>query len=183
MKLAHFTSMRNRATIACIHYRVNNEIASPELRVIDADGSALGVISREEAFRIAQSKGLDIVEIAPTAKPPVARIISYDKFRYQQEKEERKQRHQQRAKELKQVRITPRAAANDLSIKARKAEAFLEEGHKVEVGIYLRGREKGNRDWALQKLRDFLNMIRVPHAMTMEPRPGGRGFVTQIIKR
>lgn len=121
--------------------------------------------------------------MAPHAKPPVARIISFDKFRYQKEKEEKKQRLGERRKELKQIRITPRAALNDLQIKARKTNEFLEEGHKVELNLFLRGREKANKSWGLEKLKDFLKLIKVPYKVTMEPKRGGRGFVMQIDKK
>lgn len=149
--------------------------------MLGANGDSLGVMDTDTALAKAREAGLDLVEIAPNANPPVAKIISYDKFRYQKEKEDRKQRHAQKAKELKQVRITPRAGANDLAVKMRNVEKFLAEGHKVEIGIYLRGREKGNKEWALQKLNDFLKMVPVPFDKTMEPRAGGRGFIIQIV--
>lgn len=167
-----------------IHNRANNQITASELRVIDEHGENLGVLKREEALRIAKERGLDLIEIASAATPPVAKIISFDKFRYQKEKEEKKQyAAQKRVKELKQIRITPRAAKNDLEVKARKVDEFLESGHKVEIGVFLRGREKANRDWALDKLREFLLMIKAPHTITLPPRPGGRGFVTQVAKK
>jgi len=156
---------------------------APELRVIDENGENLDVLSKEKALAIAKEKNLDLIEIAPQAKPPVARIISYDKFRYQKKKEEKKQGQTQKAKGLKQVRISPRTALNDLQIKLTKVKEFLEEGHKVEISIYLRGREKGNRAWGLQKLKNFMLMIATPHIVTMEPRSGGRGFITQIAKK
>ena len=166
-----------------IQNRINNQIIAKELRVIDEAGENLGVMSKEDALALAQKKTLDLIEIAPMAKPPVARIMSFDKFRYYQGKEERKQKQAQKQKELKQVRISPRAALNDLQIRAKQADEFLKEGHKVEVGIFLRGREKGNKEWALQKMREFLTMISVPHEITMSPRQGGRGFVAQIARR
>jgi translation initiation factor IF-3 len=140
-------------------------------------------MKREDAFNLAKSKGLDIIEISPNANPPVARIISYDKFRYQKEKEEKKQRLAQKSKELKHVRISPRAAKNDLEVKVRRIEEFLEEGHKVEISIFMRGREKGNKNWSLQKLKDFVTMVKIPYQVTLEARPGGRGFITQITKK
>lgn len=168
----------------CIYTRVNNQITAPELRVINEDGANLGILARDEALRLAREQGLDLVEIAATANPPVAKIISFDKFRYQKEKEEKKlQVAQKKIGELKQIRITPRAAKNDLEIKVKKIEEFLSEGHKIEISIFLRGREKANRDWALQKLNGFLLMIKAPHVVTLTPRPGGRGFVTQIAKK
>lgn len=150
---------------------------------MDAEGTAIGVMSTADALAKARELGLDLVEIAANANPPVAKIISYDKFRYREEKEARKQRHAQKAKELKQVRITPRAATNDLGVKLKNVEKFLADGHKVEIGIYLRGREKGNKAWALQKLNEFIAMIQSPFEKTMEPRAGGRGFITQIVSK
>lgn len=167
-----------------IHTKINNQITAPELRVIDEHGANLGILPHDEALRLARERGLDLVEIAATANPPVVKIISFDKFRYQKEKEEKKlQVAQKKIGELKQIRITPRAAKNDLRIKVKKIEEFLAEGNKVEISIFLRGREKANRDWALQKLNEFLTMIKAPHVVTLTPRPGGRGFVTQIAKK
>jgi len=151
--------------------------------VVGPEGENIGVVSKEEALRLAIEKGLDLIEIAPTANPPVAKIIGFDKFRYQKEKEEKKKRFSQKSKELKHVRITPRAALNDLQIKARLADEFLAEGHKVEIGLFLRGREKANRAWNLQKLNDFMNMIKMPFKITSELKAGGRGIVAQIVKK
>lgn len=146
-------------------------------------GENLGVMTLSAALTAARERGLDLIEIAPTANPPVAKIIGFDKFRYQQVKEEKKKRHVQKAKELKQVRITPRAAANDLMVKVRRVEEFLAEGHKVEIGLFLRGREKGNKDWGLMKLKEFMKMITTPHQVTLPPKQGGRGFIAQITKK
>jgi len=132
---------------------------------------------------LAQEKGLDLIEIAPNAKPPVARIISFDKFRYQKEKENKKQRQAQKGKELKHVRITPRAAANDLEIKIKQTEEFLNQGHKVEINLFLRGRERTNKNWNLQKLNEFLTRIKIPHDIIMTPRMGVKGFIVQITKK
>lgn len=153
------------------------------MRVVDAFGKNLGVMKMEEALKIAVENNLDLIEIAPNAKPPVAKIINFDKFRYKQEKEEKKQRHGQQIKELKHVRITPRAAKNDLSIKARQADKFLEEGHRVEINLFLRGREKANKEWSYQKMKEFLEMIKTPHEVTVSPKSGGRGLITQINKK
>ena len=166
-----------------IRYRINNQITARELRVIDADGKNLGVLSFADALTRATNQGLDLIEVVATANPPVARILSYDKFRYEKGKEEKRQRKAEKVMELKHVRITPRAAKNDLEVKAKKAVEFLEEGHKVELMIFLRGREKGNKEWGLQKLKDFLPMIATPYSITMEPRFAGRGFVMQIEKK
>lgn len=151
--------------------------------MIDADGKNLGVLSFADALKRATEAGFDLIEVTATANPPVARILSYDKFRYEKEKEEKKQRQAEKTAELKHVRITPRAAKNDLEVKAKRAAEFLAEGHKVELMIFLRGREKGNKAWGLEKLKAFLPMITTPHTVTMEPKFSGRGFVMQIEKR
>lgn len=166
-----------------IRYRINNQIAAREFRVVDEQGENLGVITKEEALKIAAEKGLDLIEIAPMANPPVARIMSFDKFRYERDKEEKRQRQAQKPKELKEVRITPRAAQNDLRIRAKKADEFLKEGHKVTINLFLRGREKANKEWALQKMEEFFTMVSVPYQITMMPKPGGRGFIAQITKK
>ncbi len=151
--------------------------------MVSDTGENLGILTLSAALAAARERGLDLIEIAPAAKPPVAKIIGFDKFRYQQEKEEKKKRHAQKAKELKQVRITPRAAANDLMVKVRRVEEFLAEGHKVELGLFLRGREKGNKDWGLKKLKEFMGMITTPYQITLPPKAGGRGFIAQIAKK
>lgn len=140
-------------------------------------------MSREEALRRAEEGNIDLIEIAAGVKPPVARLMSYDKFRYQKEKEEKKQRLAQKGKELKSVRITARAASGDLQVKMKKLVEFLEEGHQVEIMLALRGREKRNKDWAFQKLKEFMALIPIPYQVTLPPKQGGRGFIAQIAKK
>ena len=151
--------------------------------MIDERGEDIGVLSKEDALALAKEKGLDLVEIAPQAKPPVARIISFDKFRYQQEKEAKKKQQKQKTKDMKHVRITPRAAKNDLEMKAQQARKFLENGHRLEINLFMRGREKANRQFGLQKLHNFLEMLETPHEITMQPRYSGRGYTAQIVKK
>ena len=148
--------------------------------MISENGGNLGIMSLEAALKLAMEKGLDLVEVVPLANPPVARIISFDKFRYQKEKEERKQRKSQKISELKKIRITPRAAKNDLEVKMKKVEEFLSEGHKVEIMIFLRGREKANKDWGRSKLEEFLKAITIEHKIIAPIKFAGRGFVAQV---
>jgi translation initiation factor IF-3 len=151
--------------------------------VVDELGANLGIMPREAALKLAESRGLDLIEIAPRAQPPVAKIISFDKFRYQKEKELKKQRSAQKISELKQIRLSARAAKNDLVIKAKKTEEFLNKGHRVEIMLKLKGREKYNRDWARYKLEEFLKLITVEYKIALEPRFGGQGLVMQISKK
>lgn len=166
-----------------IHYRINNQIQAPEIRVIGENGENLGILPLKDALIKAQEIGLDLIEIAAAANPPVGRIMSFDKFRYQKEKEEKKQRFVQKGKEMKYVRITARAAENDLQTKMKKLCEFIEGGHKVEIMLALKGREKANKDWAFKKFKDFLAAIPIPHSITVPPKPGGRGFIAQVGKK
>ena len=166
-----------------LNYRVNNQIIAPELRVVNEKGESIGIMSREAAFKLAQDSGLDLIETVPMAKPPVAKMIDYDKFRFQKEKELKKQKSSQKTGELKGIRVSPRAAKNDLDIKARLVEKFLSKGNNVEIMFQLKGREKANRDWAKQKLNEFLKTITVEYKVVSEPKFGGRGMAMQIAKK
>ncbi len=164
--------------------RINEHISAKEVRVIGTDDEALGVMPIEKARELAQEKELDLIEVAPNAVPPVAKIMSYDKFRYQKEKEDKKMRDLRRKSEteMKSIRISARAAKNDLDFKAKKVNTFLEEGGRVEIQIMLRGREKGNRDWARLKVDNFLQSIETPFKIVSPLKFGGRGATMHIIK-
>ncbi|MCL4437688.1 translation initiation factor IF-3 [Patescibacteria group bacterium] len=153
------------------------------MRVVDETGENLGVMPLEAALKLAAEKELDLIEIAPMVKPPVAKIISFDKFRYQKEKELKKQKSLQKISELKRVQITARAAKNDLEVRAKKADEFLNDGDKVEIMLVLKGREKYNRIWANQKMDEFMKMITVEYKITMPPKFIGKGIVMQIAKK
>ncbi|MBI3046157.1 MAG: translation initiation factor IF-3 [Candidatus Harrisonbacteria bacterium] len=163
--------------------RTNEKITALELRVIGEDGSNIGVLPLAEALKMAKERGLDLIEIAPTAKPPVGKIMSYDKYRYQETKKLKKQRAGTKTQELKGVRISARAAEHDLQVKANKVNEFLNEGHIVEIQLVMRGREKANRDWARQKLLDFIKMIIPEHKVLLEPKYSFRGFNMQVVKK
>jgi translation initiation factor IF-3 len=164
--------------------KINTAITAPELRVIDPEGENLGVMSLKEALALAKDKHqLDLIEISANAKPPVARIMSFDKYRYLEEKAEKKERQLQKATGIKQVQISVKAARNDLEIKLRKLHEFLEEGHPVEIAMRMRGREKGNKEWAEQKLKEFMDMITVEYKVVNPPKFAGRGMTAQIMKK
>ncbi len=162
--------------------KINNQIRAEEVRVIASDGANLGVMPLNKALELAQDQNLDLVEISSKAKPPVARIISFDKFRYERMKELKKQLLSQKSPGLKHIRLSIRAALNDLKYKAKKAEEFLSEGHQVEIQVFLRGREKANRQLAFKKLEDFKTLITIPTKITQPPKMSGRGLTTQITK-
>jgi translation initiation factor IF-3 len=137
-----------------------------------------------DALKLApRDSGLDLIEISPSAKPPVARIMSFDKYRYEQEKLEKKQRQANKNTDLKQVQISARAALNDLQVKLAKLEEFLNEGHPVEIIMRLKGREKANKDFAGQKLTAFMKMIVTEYKIISPPKYAGNGFSAQITKK
>ena len=169
---------------AIIRPKTNNQITAPELRVIGVEGENLGVLSLEQALALVRpGEGVDLIEIAPGAKPPVARLMSFDKYRYLQEKLEKKARRAQKTVGIKQIQISARAAQNDLMIKVRQLEKFLGEGHRVEIMLRLRGRERFDKGRAHQKLKEFLKMITTEYKMLAEPKFGGRGMMTHIAKK
>ncbi len=166
--------------------RINSQIVAPEIRVVSDTGENLGVLSREKALALARpAEGIDLIEISPNAKPPVARLMSYDKFRYEEAKREKKERLAQKSGGMKRVQISARAAQNDLQVKMRQLQKFLEEGHQVEIHVRLRGREKGNQPWARERLGEFMKMIpsEVEYKRLSEPRFGGYGLSMQIAKK
>jgi len=134
----------------------------------------------KEALAAAIAKGLDLILIVPNTSPPVAKITRFDKFRYEKEKEWKKQRQAQKALEMKQIQISVREAMNDMKRKAKKIDEFMAEGHKIEIQLTLRGREKSMRDFTEAKLREFMKLIVTPYKVTQEIQKGGRGLLIQI---
>lgn len=161
----------------------NNQITAPELRVLDETGKNLGIMTRESALQLAREQGLDLVEVSPLAKPPVVKVISFDKFRYQQEKKVRKQRANQKGQQLKRVQISVVEAPYDLERKAKKVDEFLAAGSQVTILLVLRGREKAHKDLAKEKLGAFMKMINPNHQIIMESKFGARGIGIQVAKR
>ncbi len=123
-----------------------------------------------EALALARQQGLDLIEVAPTAKPPVVKILSYDKYRYQQEKAEAEARKKQKRIEVKGIRLSMRIGAHDLAFKAAQAIKFMEKGNKVKVEMFLRGRERANLEFAFSVLKKFLASIQYNFVVEQEPR-------------
>lgn len=154
------------------------------MRVTGEAGDNLGVMPLSEALALARpEEGLDLIEVIPNATPPVVRVMSFDKYRYVKEKEEKKLRQTSKAVAMKQVQFTARAADHDRLVKVHQLEKFLTEGHPVEVQMKLRGREKGMKDWQKERLDQFLGAITVEYKVIMPPRPGGRGVIMQVAKK
>jgi translation initiation factor IF-3 len=121
--------------------KINKQIRSPKVRVIGSDGNQLGILGITEAIQMAENEGLDLVEIAPTAVPPVCKIIDYGKFRYQQTKKEKESKKAQHQSKLKEIKVKPNIDEHDFQVKLKKARSFIEDGDKVRVTCVFRGRE------------------------------------------
>ena len=148
---------------------INEEIRDREVRVIDTDGTQLGVMATRAALELAEQKGLDLVKIQPTAQPPVCKLMDYDKHRYEQSKRERELRKNQRIVTLKEVQLSATIEENDVQTKAKTARRFLEGGDKVKVSIRFRGRQITHSDIGMKVMQDFAE--RTKDVSTVERRP------------
>jgi len=141
--------------ISNVSYQINEEITDSEVRMIDEDGSQLGIMSSSEAMKIAVAKELDLVKIAPTSNPPVCKIMDYGKYRYEQAKRVKEVRRNQHVVEIKEIRMSPSIGANDFSTKLRNGMKFLTEGDRLKVTIRFRGREMAHTDIGEKLLMKF----------------------------
>lgn len=155
-------------------YRINNQIRVKEVRLIGAANENLGVVSIEEARRLAQVAELDLVEVAPNANPPVCRILDFGKFVYERTKKEREARKSQTKIEIKEIRLRPKTTGHHRSFKVRDARKWLEEGKKVKVRIRFRGREIHYPEIALEDLKEIAEELAdvsmIEHAPSIEGR-------------
>ncbi len=143
--------------------RINNEIRAQELRVVGAAGENLGVLSLADALAAAKRSGLDLIEISPSATPPVAKIMDYGKFEYERSKKEKVAKAKVKVSETKEVQIKVGTGDNDMALKAKKAADWLAEGHRVRAELFLKGRYKGmSEEFLKTRLEKFLT--RIPYA-------------------
>ncbi len=133
-----------------------------------------------KALSLAREQGLDLVEVSPKANPPVAKLINFDKFRYQQMKLAQSQRKNQKKVEVKGIRLSVRTGIHDLEFKAHSAEKFLKEGNKVKIDLMLRGRELANVGYAFEQVQKFLKMVTVPHNVEVAPKKLGHIIIALL---
>ena len=150
--------------------------------MIDEKGNNVGVVDTQKALEMARVQNLDLVEIAPQAKPPVARIIDFGKYLYQQEKQIKQQKAKQKTSELKLIKIGMKISDHDALIKIKKLEEFLGEGHKVKIDMFLRGRERANKDFAREKFNHFLSLIQAEYTIEQPVKQLPTGFNMLISK-
>ena len=140
-------------------YSVNELIRFPEVRVVDENNNHLGVMTTADAIKKAKEAELDLVVIQPKAEPPVAKIVDFGRYKYEQDKEAQKQKAKQKTVEVKGIRLSLRIAAHDMEVRKEKAKQFLEEGNKVKAEIILRGREKRFGELATQVIKEFIDLL------------------------
>jgi len=155
---------------------INEQIRDKEVRVVGADGEQIGVMSAREAQKIADEAGLDLVKIAPNAKPPVCKVIDYGKYRYELARKEKDAKKKQKTVEVKEIRISPNIEANDLNTKMNAAKKFLTKGNKVKVTLRFRGREMAHMNNSKHILDDFAEQLSEIAVVEKAPKVEGRSI-------
>ncbi|NLY51957.1 MAG: translation initiation factor IF-3 [Firmicutes bacterium] len=154
--------------------RVNSRIRARDVRVISPEGEQLGIMSIRDALRAAQERDLDLVEVAPNARPPVCRIMDYGKYKYEQTKRQKEARKKQKVISIKEVRMSPKIEEHDFQVKVKNAERFLKDGNKVKVSVRFRGREVVHsdlaRDMLLQMAKDIEHIAKIDRQPAIEGR-------------
>ena len=164
--------------------RINHFIKSPELRVITEDGGNLGVITLQQALTEAQARGLDLIEISPTAVPPVAKIMDYGKFQYTEKKKVKVAKSRAQTSDLKNIQVKIGTGEHDLELKAKKASEWLKEGHRVRIDLFLIGRSKYmDFKFLKERLDRIFKLITVEYRVAEEPKKGPKGLTTIIEKK
>lgn len=161
--------------------RINENIRVPELRVIGADGGNLGVISRGEALRAAEEASLDLIEVSPKANPPVARVMDYGKFQYEQKKKQKEIKQKATITETKTVQVKIGTGEHDKQLKADRISGWLAEGHRVRADLFLFGRYKYMEEKFLkERLMQFLTMVREPYKIADEIKKSPKGYTVTL---
>lgn len=169
IKKGRYKSIKNQ-------HQVNGEIHDREVRVIGEDGQQLGIMSAQAALRFAEESDLDLVKISPTANPPVCKIMDYGKYKFELGKKEKESRRNQKMVEVKEVRLSMTIDTNDLNVKSRQAQKFLEAGNKVMVSIRLRGRQNAHPGMGIDVMNKFFETLEGKGVMDKKPATEGRNI-------
>ncbi len=156
---------------------INEQIRDKEIRLIGESGEQLGIMSSREALKLAEEAGLDLVKIAPTAKPPVCKIVDYGKYRYELARKEKDAKRKQKVIEVKEIRMSPNIDTNDLNTKVGAARKFLEKGNRVKVTLRFRGREMAHMSTSKHILDDFAQMLSDIAVVEKMPKVEGRSMI------
>lgn len=162
---------------------INEQIRDKEVRLIGENGEQLGIMSAKDAYKRAQEAGLDLVKIAPTAKPPVCKIIDYGKYRYEMARKEKEAKKKQKTIEVKEVRLSPNIDTNDLNTKASAARKFITKGDKVKVTLRFRGREMAHMQSSKYILDEFAEKLSDVAVIEKAPKVEGRSMTMFLAEK
>ena len=163
--------------------RINNQIRAKELRVIDSEGQNLGVLSIRDALELAQSKGLDLIEVSPNANPPIAKVMDFGKYQYEVSKKLKKAKAGSKQTETKSIQIKIGTGDHDLALKAKTASKWLKEGHRIKVELFLAGRTKYmDEKFLKERLDRVLHLITEDYKISDAYKRGPKGLITTIEK-
>ncbi len=162
---------------------INEQIRDKEVRLIGEDGEQLGIMSAKEAQKLAEEAGLDLVKIAPTAKPPVCKIVDYGKYKYEQTRKEKEAKKKQKVIDVKEIRLSPNIDTNDLNTKVNAARKFLSKGDKVKVTLRFRGREMAHMNSSKHILDDFAEELKDVAVVEKAPKVEGRSMTMFLTEK
>ena len=162
---------------------INEQIRDREVRVIGEDGEQLGIMSPRDAMKLAEEAGVDLVKIAPTAKPPVCKIVDYGKFKYEQTRKEKEAKKKQEVIDVKEIRLSPNIDTNDLNTKVNAARKFLSKGDKVKVTLRFRGREMAHMASSKHILDDFAKMLEEVAVVEKPAKVEGRSMTLVLAQK
>jgi translation initiation factor IF-3 len=166
--------------IGKLNFRTNHQIQAPKVRLIGADGKQIGVVKMQKALKQAQESGLDLVEIAPRAKPPVVKIVELGKFKYQEEKKVRKQKKKAKSTELKEVRFSPFIADHDYQVRVDRTKEFLADNNKVRLVVVFKGRHMGSKSFGYKLIDRIIADLDENITVDMRPKFIGRHLTSVI---
>lgn len=161
-------------------FRLNERIKSPTIRLINEHDEQAGIVAIEKALEMAKMAEMDLVEVAPNAKPPVCKILDFGKFLYRQKKQEQKQKKSQKQGEVKGIRLSMRTDTHDLEVKAAKAKEFLQDRNLVKVAMILRGRELSHMNLAYEKMKVFAGLIQDAGEIQESAKKQGHNIIMMI---
>lgn len=163
--------------------RVNRQINAASIRLIDQHGNMVGVVSVAEGIRMADQAGLDLVEISPTASPPVCKILDYGKYKYEVQKREHEARRKQKVIQIKEIKLRPTIDKHDLEIKMKHVMEFLEDGDKVRITLRFRGREMDHTELGMQVLDRVQDALKECAKVEQSPKMEGKQIVMTVAPR
>ena len=178
--LIHFLILEGKAISELF---INEQIRDKEVRVVGEDGEQLGIMSSKEAQKLADEAGLDLVKIAPTAKPPVCKIVDYGKYKYEQTRREKEAKKKQKVIEIKEIRLSPNIDTNDLNTKMNAARKFLSKGDKVKVTLRFRGREMAHMNSSKHILDEFAENLADVATVEKAPKVEGRSMTMFLTEK